>query len=362
MIRVLHVLNSMGYGGIETFLMNVYRKIDKNEVQFDFLVNVKKECAYNEEIRKLGGNIYYLPKRGIHFLKYKHNWKKFLEKEGENFSAIHMHVSSLTDIQPLVEAKKAGIKNRFIHAHNTHQTGIIHNVLNKINQLRINQYATKMFACSSEAGNYCFKAKTFEIIKNGIDCSKYQYDIKKREEIRKKLNLEDNEIAVVHVGRFSKQKNHSFLIDFFHDAAIQKENLKLFLIGDGVLKKEIQEKVENLQLKDKVNFLGLRNDINEILQGMDLFVLPSLHEGLPVAGIEAQAAGLKCLFSDTISQEVAITDLVSFLSITNKECWSKEIMSFKNYPRKDTTRQITQAGYNIIDTTNKLQEIYLANS
>ena len=360
MNKVLHVVNSMGYGGIETLLMNIYRNIDKEKVQFDFVVNVNKECAYDDEIKKMGGKIYRIPRRGIHFLKYKKNWKNFLQQHKNEYSTIHFHVSSLTDIEPLVEAKKIGIKNRFIHSHNTYQKGIIHNILNIINKFRISKYATKLFACSTEAGKYCFANKEFEIIKNGIDAKKFAYSKEIRNEVRKKLEIDDNTVAYVNVGRFSEQKNHTFLIDIFNEIRKIQENSKLYLIGDGNKKEEIEEKVKTLGIEEDVVFMGNQSDIYLILQGMDVFILPSLHEGLPVVGIEAQASGLPIFTSNTVSPELEITNLVQFYPLSeNSEIWADRILKCtKNFNRKNTSQDIAKAGYDINITTTILEKYY----
>ena len=187
MIRVLHVVHKMGYGGIETLIMNIYRNIGKTKIQFDFAVNTEEKGEYEEEILKLGGKIYRLPKRRNDFWHYKKAWNEFFEEHQGEYEVIHMHVSSLTDIQPIISAKKYGVQKRFIHSHNTFQKGIVHNVLNSIHRLYVQNCATRLFACSTEAGKYCFGNKKFEIIKNGIDSKKYIYNTKTRTRIRKIL-------------------------------------------------------------------------------------------------------------------------------------------------------------------------------
>lgn len=239
--RVLHIVNKMGYGGIETFLMNIYRNIDRNEVQFDFAVHTKEKGDYDEEIKKMGGNIYYFTPRRKSVIKYKRDWEKFLSENKNKYVAVHMHVSSLTTILPLKIAKKYGIKKRFIHAHNTYQKGKIHNILNKLNQKNIDKFATKCFACSTEAGKYVYGNKQFELINNAIEASKYSFNMEKRNEIRKKMDIEDN-LAILHIGRFNYQKNHEFLINIFEEIAKQEEKAKLFLIGVG----ELQETIKNM--------------------------------------------------------------------------------------------------------------------
>ena len=359
--RVLQIVNNkMGYGGIETLLMNIYRNIDTSKIQFDFIVTSEEKGEYDDEILKKGGKIYHIPSRRKSLSNYKKNWNEFFKENSNKYNTIHMHVSSLTDITPLQIAKKYNIKNRFIHSHNTYQKGILHNILNVIHRLSISAYATRLFACSYDAGKYCFGNKKFEIIKNGIDSKKYIYNIETRNEIRKMLNIPEEVLAFVHVGRFSEQKNHTFLIDIFKEIYDRNQDARLFLVGDGGLKGAIENKVKDLQLQDKVIFLGTRDNVNEILQAMDAFLLPSLHEGLPVVGIEAQAAGLPIYISDTVSPEVKITDLVTFYPLQEySQNWAKNILdTIETKKRINTQPQIIQAGYDIVNTAKILEQYY----
>lgn len=360
MIRVLQVVNCMTYGGIETFIMNVYRNVDRTKIQFDFAVVSKKEGAFDKEIKKLGGNIYYFPKRRKNIKRYKDEWKKFLKLNKNKYNCIHMHVSSLSNIEPIKIAKKVGIANRFIHAHNTHQKGIIHNILNKINRQNISKVATRLFACSTEAGKYCFGKNHFEILKNGILTDKFIFNEQIRIEKRKQFGLKVNDLAIINVARFSEQKNHKFLIDIFKKIYIQNDNARLYLVGDGALKLEIEKKVTDMNLNNVVFFLNNRDDVNEILQAMDLFLMPSLYEGLPVSGIEAQASGLPLYISNTVSPEIKITDLVTFYPLQEPaENWAKNILNtIDSKKRKNTKFQIVKRGYDIVNTTKILEQYY----
>lgn len=359
MIRVLQVVDSMNMGGIQTFLMNIYRNIDKNKVQFDFLIKSRKD-EFEKEIKELGGNIYRIPPRNKGIITYKKKLEEFMRLHSSEYNTIHMHVSSLTDIMPIVIAKKYNIKNRFIHSHNTHQKGIIHNIFNLINQKRIMKYATKLFACSTEAGKYCFKDKSFEVVRNGINAKLYKYDLEIRDKKRKELKIQNDEIAFVNVGRFSKQKNHLFLLEIFKEYIKINSHALLFFVGDGELKEIIKNRIKELDLENNIRMLGIRRDINEILQAMDAFLLPSLHEGLPVVGIEAQASGLKLYTSDNVSPELKITDLVKFYSLNNTaEKWAKNIFEdMQTYKREDTYNDIVKAGYDIERTTKILEKYY----
>lgn len=357
--RVLHVVNKMGYGGIETFLMNIYRNMDREKIQFDFAVHTDEPGDYDEEIKKLGGNIYYFTSRRKNVIKYKSDWKKFLSIHKDNYVAIHMHVSSLTTILPLKIAKKYGIKKVFIHAHSTFQKGKLHNFLNKINQKKINKIATNCLACSIEAGKYVFGNNNFEIIHNAIDVNKFVFVPKIRNELRAKLGVEDK-FVILHVGRFNYEKNHTFLIDIFYEVKLVKKDSVLYLIGKGELKDKIREKVKEKKLEDSVVFLENITNVNEYMMASDLFLFPSLFEGLGIVNIEAQCTGLKCIISDKIPSEVKITDLIKFLSIKDTpQKWKDEVLNTKFDSRKSYDENIKKEKYDIKSVVNILNELYL---
>ena len=360
MKRVLQIVNKMGYGGIETFLMTMYRNIDKNEIQFDFACTSKLKGNYDDEIKKLGGNFYYFEKRRKNPIKYYKDWNSFLKENAKNYSAISLNCSSLTTILPIVLAKKYGIKNRIVHAHNTNQKGLIHKILLFINKKRVLKYSTKLLACSTEAGNYVFGKKIkFTLFNNGIDTDRFIYNANIRDKVRKELNINDDCIALVHVGRFAYAKNHMFLIDIFNEINKINQNYKLYLIGTGDLEDTIKNKVNDLNLSDKIIFLGSRNNVNEILQGMDFFVFPSIYEGLPVTLIEAQASGIKIFASENISPETKISDLVQFIPLNvGAKKWAEIIIKQDSYTRKNMKDVIIESGYDVKKLAKQLSEIY----
>lgn len=302
--------------------------------------------------------MYYIPPRSNGVIKNINNWKKFLKEHKDEYNTIHVHVSSLTAITPIVIAKKYKIKNRIIHSHNILQRGKIHEILSKINEKRILKYATKMFACSREAGEKYFPKDKFEIIKNGIDAEKYIYNSEKKIQMREKLNI-SNETAYVHIGRFNEQKNHKFLIDIFNQILKLDSNCKLFLIGDGELKESINQKIKEYKIQNNVVFLGLRDDIWDVLQAMDIMIFPSLYEGLGIVGIEGQASGIPVFVSDVVPKEIKVTDLVQVISLnkTNKE-WAENIVNNKKKERKNKYNEIVAEGYDIKNTIKKLEEYY----
>lgn len=359
MKKVLHVLNRMGYGGIEAFIMNIYRNIDHSLLQFDFALHSEKPGEYDDEIKNMGGNIIIFPQRRKQLIRYYKAWDIFLKEDGKKYEAIHMHVSSLTTIIPIVLAKKYNIKTRIVHAHSTSQKGILHTILSYINKIRISKYATKLLACSSEAGNYVFGKNHYGLFNNGIKLKDYMFNTEKRKKWRKNLNLKDDEIALVHVGRFTYAKNHTFLIDIFNEIKLKKDNYKLFLVGTGELEAEIKLKVERLGLNDNIIFLGTRNDVSDILQAMDIFVFPSNFEGLPVAMVEAQASGLPIFASSNISPEVKISDLVEFISLDKgAKYWASKILKIKVVQRINMTQVILDNNYDIDDICKNIEKIY----
>lgn len=366
MLRVLQVVNSMNMGGIETTLMNIFRNIDRDKVVFDFLLQTDKKCYYNDEILSLGGKIYTVSPRRKGINKNKKELESFFENHKKEFKIVHMHVGSLTYIEPLKIAKKYEIPVRIIHSRNSKCGGIwIHNLIHYKNKPLISKYANYFFSCSDLAGKWLYTNKIrnsdkYMMINNGIETKKFEFSNEQRQEIRKKLDCMDK-FAIVNVGRLHKQKNHIFLLEIFKEILKLKKNALLFLIGEGNLENKIRQYAIKLGISEKVIFLGKRNDVQDILQGMDIFVMPSLHEGLPGSVVEAQGAGLPCIISDTITKEVAITDLIKYKSIKNKpDDWAKDILELeKNTVRKSRKDEIIQCGFDMNDISNKLQKFYM---
>jgi glycosyltransferase involved in cell wall biosynthesis len=361
MIRVLHVLSSMNRGGMETFIMNIYRNIDKKKVQFDFLLHTQEECAYNDEIRSLGGKIFSVPSRRNGVLKNRKALDNFF-KEHPEYRIVHQHVSSLTYVAPLKIAKKNGVPVRIVHSHNTQQGGSrIHKYIHKYNQLFIESFATHYFACSNLAAKWLYPRKQYKfiLINNGIETEKFIYNTEIRDEYRKKFDIE-NKFVLGHVGRFSPQKNHDFLIDIFKEIHDENNDCVLMLIGDGELRTKIENKVKKLGLQNDVIFTGIRSDIAELYQAMDLFVFPSLYEGLGIVLIEAQASGLKCFTSNkVVPKDVNVTGLVNFLDLDKSaQYWANRIMTNKNYRRNLTLDTIKGAGYDVYQIATNLQKWY----
>jgi len=364
MIRVLHIVGKMDRGGIETFLMNVYRNINREKIQFDFLTCATETPGdYDNEILDLGGRIYQVPGRRQGWLGHLRKLHEFF-KEHPEYSIVHAHVSSLTNVSVLRIARKYGIHCRIVHSHNTREGGsAIHKCLHRINQLTLATYATDFFACSDLAAKWMYPKKQYKegrycVINNGIDTKNFAFNEDSRKEKRRQLGIE-GKYVIGHIGRFHRQKNHHFLIDIFAELKARDEDCVLLLIGDGELRTSIEKKVRDLGLTESVRFLGVRSDIPDLLQAMDLFLLPSFHEGLPVVLVEAQTAGLRCCVSSAVSKEANITNLVEFVNLENSvEVWANAVLKNKNYLRKDTADVVTAKGYDITQIAEDLQKWY----
>lgn len=357
-IRVLIVNGKMICGGVEAFIMNLYRHIDRTKVQFDFLVHYKERYFYDDEIEKLGGKIYRLSFRNDkNFFKYKHDLKQFF-KEHKEYSIVWGHMDGLAAIY-LKVAKKYGVKTTIAHAHITSAEKSLKGYLKRLLRKKISKYADLRFACSTEAGKYLYGKNEFKIIPNAIEISRFRFNETIRDEIRAQYGWE-NKIVLGHVGRFNDQKNHKFLIDIFKKLTEINDQYRLCLCGDGENRCSIEQQISDLHLNNKVLLMGNVSNIHELYQAFDLFLMPSLYEGLPVSGIEAQASGLNCVFSDTITREVALfSNKVKFLSLKQPyDIWADIINSFINYERRDTTEGIKNAGYDITDESLNLQTLF----
>lgn len=361
MIRVLYILDGvMHRAGTEAFIMNYFRHIDSQMVRIDIV-----QCSsgiekgmFDEEITANGSKIYYLPYKLKHPFLYR---KKLCEilKSG-NYKIVH-GMCDATNGLVLKIAKECGIPVRIAHSHNTStQTqNILKLMYANLNIYRIHRYANYRFACSEAAGKWLFKNDKFKVINNAIDLKTFQFSESKRERIRHDLGYQENDIVLGHVGRFSRQKNHEFLIQVFEQLHRRDLKYRLLLIGDGELKKQITEQVTRAGLKDYVTFVASIPNVADYYSAMDMFVLPSLFEGLVVVGIEAQANGLKCFFSKGTPNEVDFTkgNVSEFLPLELK-VWVDRIMDFYQYHHYDFFEEIIKRGYSIDIESDKLRRFY----
>ena len=357
-IRVLHVVTYMGRGGLETMIMNYYRHIDRSKVQFDFLVHRDFKADYDDEITKLGGTIYRIPRLIPWSYKYRKSLNNFFKTHPE-YKIIHVHQDCLSSII-LKAAKKYNVPVRIAHSHSSNQDKNLKLLIKLYYRRKIKKFSTDLFACGKEAGDWMFCGEKYQVIHNAIDSGLYTYNEEQRRKVRKELNIPDDIFVIGHVGRFNIVKNHSFLLDIFSSLLKTKKESMLVLVGDGELSGKMERKAEELGIKEKVIFTGVRSDVADIMQAMDCFVFPSLYEGLPVTLIEAQAAGLPCVVSENVSDECNKTDLIERVSLDEpKNIWIKCILSKIGVIRQNTNEMIKMAGYDITFNAQQLQNFYL---
>jgi len=369
MVRVLQVGMTRNWGGLETYLMQQFRHLDPARVHYDF-VNITGEydICFQQEILEAGSSIYRVCSRHRNPARHYAQWCQLLQHHAGAYDAIVLNANSLEYVYPLVVAKKFGIPRRVIHSHNAgydHPIGRGRRALIAMNRRLLRASATDYLACSDAAGQWMFGAGTsYHVVHNAIDPAAYRPDAARRAAVRGELGLGDA-LVLGHVGRFSYQKNHGYLLDIF--AAVQRErpDAVLLLIGgpveDTSFLDAAHEKAERLGLAGHVRFLGLRQDVPDLMQAMDAFLLPSHFEGLPLVGIEAQAAGLPCYVSDVVSRELAVTDLMHFLPLGDAAAWTQPILAGAALPRRDTADEIRRAGYDILAETKKMEDFFCSN-
>lgn len=359
-IRILYVNGGlMNRGGIESYMMNYYRHFNHDEIQIDFIVhNAGGYGYYDKEIKALGGQIFVLPKKSKYPLSYTAKLKKILKKG--NYKIIHTHMDAM-GAWVLKTAKDCGIPIRIAHSHNTQHLTTNPIKLFFLEQARqsINRYATHRIACSNIAGKWLFGNQPFQIVRNAIDIEKFKYNEKTRNQIRKEYNIENN-FLIGHVGRFDKQKNHIFLINVFAEVHKIFPNSKLMLIGEGYLKESIQKKIDTLNLRECIILTGVRNDANLFYNAFDLFVLPSLFEGLGIVAIESEMNGCTTFLSDQVPIEAKIAPNVHYIPL-KKKLWTQQILSFiySKEKREEAHFNLQASGYDIKTEAQKLQEIYI---
>ena len=359
-IRILQVATIMNRGGLETMLMNYYRKVDKSKIQFDFMVNRMERGDYDDEIEAMGGKIYRMPQiRPGNYRKYFKELDDFF-KEHKEYKVVHSHINENSGFV-LRAAKKHGVPCRIAHSHLADLKLDYKYPFRLYGRMHLDSNTNKYFACSKQAGEWLFgKNKDVTVLNNAVDLSVFEPNQEIRNKIRKELDIE-NKLVIGHVGRFNPQKNHNFLIDVFKEILAQNSKAVLLLIGEGYLFDEVKEKVNKLGLNENVKFLGLRKDIPDIMQSMDMFLFPSLFEGLPVVLVEAQAAGLKCITSTGVTRESDITNSLEFIDLEKspKE-WSDRILSL-DISKKDYSDILKSKGYDSNTNVNWLSEFYIEN-
>ena len=359
-IRITQIIGKWLGGGVESVVMNYYRHIDRSKIQFDFICDEDSTNIPYDEINSLGGKVILIPPYQK-VIKYHNELKKVL-KDG-NYKIVHSHINTLS-VFSLWAAKSAGVPVRIAHSHSTtnkkeKKKNLMKQVLKHFSKV----FATDYMCCSELAGRWLFGDKEYDrgnvyLLNNAIDLDKFKYDENIRKEKRKELNISDDTLVIGHVGRFVEQKNHRFLIDIFNEVHKERKNSILLLAGQGPLVEEIHEKVNELGLNESVRFLGQRKDIDKLYQAMDLFLFPSLYEGLGMVAVEAQVSGLPCVVSTEIPEIAKKKKKITFVNLENKiETWTEIIFKYiKNINRKNINFTDGIKKYDIIKEATKLEK------
>lgn len=355
-VKVIHIVGKMDMGGQETFIMNLYRNIDRNKIQFDFIVHSKEKGYYDDEIEKLGGKIYRITPLSKNI--FKHILELYKVLKVNNKYILHRHTCSSIIAIDLLVAKLAKIKKRIVHSHATKSS--THEVANKIFMFLMNKLATDKLACSNEAGKFLYGEKSkFKVIHNSIELEQFEFNEQTREEVRKEHKCKDKYV-IGHVGRFDEAKNHKFILELMEQIVKKNSNVELWLIGDGELRKEIEEDAENKKIKQYIKFMGTQKNVNRLLMAMDVFIFPSIYEGLGIALIEAQCTGLNCVVSNQIPNEAIITNNVKKLDIKEeKEIWIKEILREPKEKRIIDMDEEKIRQYGINNLLKEMKDVYM---
>lgn len=364
-IRVLHILHSMNRGGTENAIMNYYRNIDRNKVQFDFLLTAPIKCHFDEEITSLGGRVFRIPLlTAYNPFPYLLGVRRFILSHPE-YGIVHSHTSSKSFF-PLLIAKLCGVPVRICHSHSTRSEKGLRGLLRNLLKLPLKLVSTNLFACGYEAAIWLYGKKTVEkgrvtIVPNVIQAKKFDYSEQTRSIIRNQLGISNNTIVLGCAARFSIIKNHSFLISVFNEFHKAIHDSVLLLVGDGELREEIIKQIVSSDLYENVVFTGVVPDVASYEQAMDFFIMPSLYEGLPLSLIEAQISGLKCFASSVITKESDMTGLVSFLPLEKGSAyWADKIIDSIPYERCSRVSDIRIAGYDAELSAIRLENMYIS--
>lgn len=367
-IRVLHVLHSMNRGGAENALMNYYRNIDHEKVQFDFLLTDQEKGQFEDEIARLGGRIFKVPLiTMINPFPYLKAIKRFL-KEHPEYKIVHSHTSSKS-VFPLWVAKQCGVPVRCSHSHSSMAEGGISGFIRKCLMPFLKVTATDFLSCGNQAAVYLYGQKYYDegkikVFKNVIETQRFRYNEDTRKEYRAKLGIEDDIILLGHTARFDPVKNHPFDVEILTELQKMGVKAKLLLVGDNTAFGigGVNKKINELGIKDDVIFTGVVSNVYDYEQAMDVFLLPSFNEGLPLSIIEAQVSGLPCFTTkDRVSSECSVTDLVHYLPLeVGAKIWAKEILDACKQTRLDRWNEVAAAGYDAKTSAKKLQEFYIS--
>lgn len=363
MIRILHILGKRPVGGVGAFLYNMHNNIDTNKIQFDYVFSGSSNSGiFDEKVKKLGGKVYVLPELKYgNMIKYIKELNKIFKNHPE-YKVIHGHSPNLGIIY-LSLAKIYGVKNRIVHSHSTkYSDSKLKSIRNYFLHIPIKKLSNIHLACSKKAGMFLFNdSESVKVINNSINIDKFCFNEDMRIKLRTDLELK-NKFTIGHVGNFVSVKNHKMIIDIFNEIQVMHPDSVLLLLGKGELEEEIKEKVKYFGLDNKVKFLGYKENIADYMNAMDVFLLPSFFEGFPVSTIEAQANGLPCYISDTVSKEIKIINETQFISLNNTpKYWANKILEVNlNYSRYEKNKEVRNAGYDIKVTATDMEKFYLS--
>ena len=363
MTRVLHYIGLLQFGGSQSFVMEIYRKIDREKLQFDFVTFPNEKSGYYQEIIQLGGKVFESPQfNGRNYFEFITWWNQFFSLHPE-YKVFHSHVRSVAALCISI-AHKYGCY-AIAHSHSTSNGRGIKAIIKNIMQFPIRYQADYMFACSEEAGEWLYgkniaKRKNYRVIPNAIDAARFNFDQDKRKQVRAELNIEDK-FVVGHVGRLSAVKNHEFLVEVFAEIVKKKENAVLLLVGDGDRREAVERKCKQLEVYEKVIFLGSRSNTQDYYQAMDVFVFPSLWEGLGIVVIEAQTAGLPCIVSSCVPKEIDLgIGLICRMGLDHGvKVWADKIAKNSACNRCGQEEAVKKAGYDVTANAGKIQRFYL---
>lgn len=363
MERILHVIGSLDNGGSQAMVMNIYKRIDRNKFQFDFVIDRKDELFFADDIDKLGGKIFVCPRFELFsILNYLMWWDAFFKAHPE-YRIIHGHVRSTAAIY-LQIAKRFG-KVTIAHSHSISSGNGLNAVVKNILQFPIRFIADYFLACSDDAGKWLFgeeivKSEYYQVINNAIDLDRFSYNQTKRQEIRNKLNITENTLVLGNVARLYEPKNYPYLISVFADIKKIRPDVKLLIVGDGPQKCFLVDMVSRLGLEKDTYFVGARKDVDKYLCAMDVFLMPSLYEGFGMSLIEAQATGIKCIASDKIPKSTKLTNNVIYLPINHEYIsnWTQKILEYDFFKRRSMASEIKKHGFDIQDNVIKMENIY----
>ncbi|WP_224723465.1 glycosyltransferase family 1 protein [Paenibacillus vietnamensis] len=352
----------MNRGGLETMLMNYYRQMDRSKIQFDFIVHRTEAGHYDREIEALGGRIYRMPAiRPGNYMQYFSQLDQFF-RDYPHYKVVHSHINENSSFV-MRAARKAGVPCRIMHSHLS-DLGIDKKLPFRIYaRLAMRDHPSSYFACSENAGKWLFGRRLADsgkvtVLHNAVNVSEFRFNAAVREQIRNEIGAGDR-LVIGHIGRFNEQKNHDFLLDIFKAVLDKEPDALLVLAGEGHLRPAIEKKIERLGLTGSVRLLGVRGDVARLLQGFDLFLFPSLFEGLPVVLVEAQAAGLTCIVSDTITAEADVTGRLQFVGLKQPpEYWARQIAAASR-EHADTAESLRKRGYDTATMAKWLSDYYM---